>query len=372
VDAVREADTALGGAIAARFEPALPLAGARVVDGHGETHETPPDARMGAAALGGAEDGRTILWELGWREGLRGPRVPGHGPKQDLLNPVGFELPSWVLSLIRRAATPPPGPTTVPGGVYRLGPVALATLPGEFTTILGRRIAAAVRDATGSEAVILVGLANEYRSYFTTDEEYDAQSYEGGSTLYGPEAGAVVRHGLARIAADPGSPPAARPYRYDAGAARRYGVAEIGAAPARVDDGLADVLQDPTTGRPIRNAPCVTWDIPAAAWPATGPNERVTPTVAVEARGPDGRWTTLVVDGAPASDDGLDFVTVALHTTNGRTRWATFWLVPPVAPADADLRFAIDGAWRSAPFTLAGGTGRAPGCTTVTLPEPVA
>jgi neutral ceramidase len=371
VDAVREARTPLGDRIAGRFEPALPLAGARVVDDHGETHQAALDARMGAAAVGGAEDGRTILFELGWREGLRGPRVPGHGPKRDLLNPIDLEPPSWLLSFLRSLGTPPPGPTTVPAGVYRLGPVALATLPGEFTTVLGRRIAAGVAAATGSNAVILVGLANEYRSYFTTAEEYDAQSYEGASTLYGPEAGAIVQHGLARVAASPASAPAARTYLYDAGVARSYGVADVGAPPVRPDDGLADVLQDLATGRPVRNAPCIVWDMPAAAWPPTRPDARVTPSVAVEAETADGSWSPLVVAGAPARDDGLDFVTVALETTAGRTRWASFWLVPPDAPTGADLRFAIDGTWRSAPFTLRDGTGRAPSCAGVAGPSPL-
>lgn len=42
-----------------------------------------------AATMGGAEDGRSIYYELGWKEGERGPRDPEHpeqGPKRPALN----------------------------------------------------------------------------------------------------------------------------------------------------------------------------------------------------------------------------------------------------------------------------------------------
>ena len=36
---------------------------------------------FGAAALGGGEGDRTILYELGWKEGMRNRAVDGQGPK---------------------------------------------------------------------------------------------------------------------------------------------------------------------------------------------------------------------------------------------------------------------------------------------------
>jgi neutral ceramidase len=45
-----------------------------------------------------------------------------------------------------------------------------------------------------------VGLANGYMQYVTTDAEYGAQAYEGGSTLYGPNTLAVLAAELGKLA----------------------------------------------------------------------------------------------------------------------------------------------------------------------------
>ena len=44
------------------------------------------------------------------------------------------------------------------------------------------------------------GYANEYASYFTTPEEYGAQHYEGGTTVYGPASGPFLTTSLADLA----------------------------------------------------------------------------------------------------------------------------------------------------------------------------
>lgn len=55
----------------------------------------------------------------------------------------------------------------------------------------GRRVRAAVKAAidanTGdnSSTVVIAGLSNAYADYTTTYEEFQAQRYEGGSTIYG-------------------------------------------------------------------------------------------------------------------------------------------------------------------------------------------
>lgn len=67
----------------------------------------------------------------------------------------------------------------------------LVCVPGEFTTMSGRRLRKAVRHilapAWGEDVkVVVTSLSNTYSSYVTTYEEYQVQRYEGGSTLYGP------------------------------------------------------------------------------------------------------------------------------------------------------------------------------------------
>jgi neutral ceramidase len=48
--------------------------------------------------------------------------------------------------------------------------------------------------------VVVAGYANEYASYFTTPEEYGAQHYEGGTTVYGPASGPFLTISLADLA----------------------------------------------------------------------------------------------------------------------------------------------------------------------------
>jgi neutral/alkaline ceramidase-like enzyme len=48
---------------------------------------------------------------------------------------------------------------------------------------------------------VLAGYANEYASYFTTPEEYGAQHYEGGTTVYGPASGPFLTASIADLAA---------------------------------------------------------------------------------------------------------------------------------------------------------------------------
>ncbi len=86
----------------------------------------------------------------------------------------------------------------------RLGSAAFLALPGEMTVMMGRRLRAEVRAASGEpgdlRAWAILGLSNDFISYFATPEEYDAQHYEGASTLYGRESGPYLARELARVA----------------------------------------------------------------------------------------------------------------------------------------------------------------------------
>ncbi|XP_076825359.1 putative neutral ceramidase C [Clavelina lepadiformis] len=75
--------------------------------------------------------------------------------------------------------------------MLKIGQLIIIAVPGEFTTMAGRRI----KDAIAKEAirfgvhnpkVVLAGLSNVYTHYITTPEEYEAQRYEGASTIFGP------------------------------------------------------------------------------------------------------------------------------------------------------------------------------------------
>ena len=79
----------------------------------------------------------------------------------------------------------------------------LAAIPVEATTAAGW----AIRQA--SRAAAIVGLANEYIGYTTTASEYQAQQYEGASTLLGPGEAAGLARLLVLAAEGRGDPPSA-------------------------------------------------------------------------------------------------------------------------------------------------------------------
>ncbi|KAF5953675.1 hypothetical protein HYC85_006531 [Camellia sinensis] len=86
-------------------------------------------------------------------------------------------------------------PSVLPIQILRIGQLVILSVPGEFTTMAGRRLRAAVKMVLTSGGnkefnsnihVVIAGLTNTYSQYVTTFEEYQVQRYEGASTLYGP------------------------------------------------------------------------------------------------------------------------------------------------------------------------------------------
>ncbi len=154
----------------------------------------------GVGTLGGAEDGRFVSFDMGWRSPYRMPldekkhpikkilrwlRSPNQGVKQP-----GFELSSTPFIDITHSLAPPQHfPSEVPVTVVRLGSLALIAMPAELTTAMGRELKEQLQSELKSLRPIILGLANEYLEYVTTAAEYDAQEYEGGSTLFGPGTG---------------------------------------------------------------------------------------------------------------------------------------------------------------------------------------
>ncbi|XP_053269667.1 neutral ceramidase [Pleuronectes platessa] len=94
--------------------------------------------------------------------------------------------------------------------IITIGSVAVVAVPGEMTTMAGRRLRDAVQQELQSEGtfkdteVVIAGLSNVYTHYITTYEEYQVQRYEGASTIYGPHTLTAYVHkfrGLARAIA---------------------------------------------------------------------------------------------------------------------------------------------------------------------------
>ena len=156
--------------------------------GDGRAHRTGwPNA--GAAALAGTREG----------PGFRGFHIgPEPNPFWDgLSRRVVYRLSSGL-----RDAQAPKGLTPLGGLVHRLMPLVqtvapvqllrlgrlyLIGIPGEVTITAGLRLRREVARVTGASVtdVLVAGYSNAYIHYVTTPEEYDAQCYEGGSTLFG-------------------------------------------------------------------------------------------------------------------------------------------------------------------------------------------
>lgn len=115
-------------------------------------------------------------------------------PKPILLNIGGISLPApWCASII-------------PIQLFRVGQLFIIGVPGEFTTMSGRRLrdtvrAALVKNGLANEnaVVVISGLSNEYTHYVTTFEEYQAQRYEGASTIFGPHTLAAYQQEFTRL-----------------------------------------------------------------------------------------------------------------------------------------------------------------------------
>lgn len=168
----------------------------------GEEHRTCP-AVVGASTLAGSvEDGPAIpLFE----EGMRTPVAP-------ILEALRVDTPSWLATCqYPKASLIPTGllsevhpvtPKRLPLQIMKIGELHLVAAPGEFTIASGLRVRRTVAERLGVplDRVLLQGYANAYSQYVTTPEEYDAQNYEGGSTLYGRYTLPAYQQEYARIA----------------------------------------------------------------------------------------------------------------------------------------------------------------------------
>ncbi|XP_013402701.1 neutral ceramidase isoform X2 [Lingula anatina] len=83
-------------------------------------------------------------------------------------------------------------PSVVPTQILRIGELMILAVPGEFSTMSGRRLRNAVTEIATQQGLpsntktVVAGLSNSYADYVVTYEEYQIQRYEGASTIYGP------------------------------------------------------------------------------------------------------------------------------------------------------------------------------------------
>ena len=197
--------------------------------GDGRPHRTGTAAGGAAAFAGSWEDGR----------GFKGFR-PGANPVFDTVSRLAYR----VMPRLRDAQSPkgiallgvlgnliPMIQSRVPVQLVRIGRLHLIAIPGEVTITAGLRLRRTVADIVGADLhdVLVAGYSNAYIHYVTTPEEYDAQQYEGGSTLFGRWELPALQQTAARLAGamrdgrpvDRGRPPPDLSHRQRAARVRR-------------------------------------------------------------------------------------------------------------------------------------------------------
>ncbi|KAM3591500.1 uncharacterized protein V6R79_002795 [Siganus canaliculatus] len=117
-----------------------------------------------------------------------------HEPKPILLNTGEM---TWPL---------PWHPEIIDVQILTIGSLAIVAVPGEMTTMAGRRLRESVSKGLSVNAiysdneVVIAGLSNAYTHYITTFEEYQVQRYEGASTIYGPHTLTAYLHKYSQLA----------------------------------------------------------------------------------------------------------------------------------------------------------------------------
>lgn len=110
-------------------------------------------------------------------------------------------------------------PKILPIQLFIIGDIALAGFPFEITTIAGKRLRAMLEKtlaARGVKRVILCPYANGYSGYMTTYEEYQAQIYEGGHTVFGEWSLAALQTKFNLLAQEMVKPKEERKFVHDA------------------------------------------------------------------------------------------------------------------------------------------------------------
>jgi neutral ceramidase len=308
----------------------------------------------GTAVLGGAEGDRTVLYDLGWRDGVRGKPGDGQGDKMPALDSPLVRP----IRLTKQLEPPGTFPARLPLSIVQIGPLRALTVPFEVSTAQGMALREAVGGAGARHGEVeLIGVANEFGYYVATEDEYAAQDYMGAATLWGPHQGAFLACSAARAQPVSAGRVAARRYEPGAEPLEPFGVSFIGDDVHRADDGLDRVLLDPQ-GAPERHLPWFRWAEPGPCPSALGQAQRGMPQtcrrVSIVQRTSSG-WQPL------EDDRGTRFVTAPLDR---RGTWSAIWLTPlleratrmasrtqPVAPApQVTGRFAFVVEWEGRPW----------------------
>jgi neutral ceramidase len=288
-------------------------------------------AMVGVPVLGGSEEGQSpssLGEHLGVYEGARQESPQGcHTWKLKALGFLQDLIPDRDF------------PTTMTLQTIRINELLLVAVPGEISTEMGQRLKQASLQAAqytrqGITQVAIIGLANQYISYFTTPEEYAMQHYEGASTLYGPASGPVLAARLGYLVAQMAT--RATPPALPAQWIFRPGLKAQTFPAVRSMQGGREAQR--VTLDHSSTPPSVSF-----VWEDLRPGaiSLDAPLVHLETQSRDGSWAYFFVDAVPVDDQGLHLEIRYLREAPraGAGVWKATWY--PQAALSGPLRFVI-------------------------------
>jgi len=318
---------------------------------------------FGTAAVGGAEDDRTVLYQLGWREGVREVPTQGQGGKLPALD-------SQLLPFVRLThlvAPPRVFPQELPVSYIRIGTFQIGAVPAELSSAQG----AALREAFGPHGTFeLIGLANEYASYVATSDEYQGQDYMGASTIWGPQSGRALELAMNHLrtccVSDETSVPKKRFFpgpKPQSTLFKEFGAPAVGERLPAPESELERVLMK-SDGTPARNLPSFVWMEHIADRRAED-DATTFRRIRILERAASGWKERVLSDNTPDNDDGVGVITLVSEAPARGAPYVRNMLAIWVSPVlektlpRGEFKFEASGVdttgrwcWESQPFTV--------------------
>ncbi|HVA06650.1 MAG TPA: neutral/alkaline ceramidase, partial [Acidimicrobiales bacterium] len=274
---------------------------------------------------------------------------------RDSQAPKGIVLPGGLLNRLLPVVA-----QRVPVQLLRVGRLFLIGIPGEVTITAGlrlRRTVAGIVDADLRD-VLVAGYSNGYIHYITTPEEYEAQQYEGASTLFGKWELPALQQTVAALARAlrSGTPVESGPPTADLSGRHRARRDRVRADLAPPGSSLGDVVVAPRASYKIGDRVHVVF---VGAHPNNDLHRGGT-YLRVECRS-DGGWFTVHDDG----DWSTRFSWRRLK--EGRSEVTVVWDIPDDTEA-GEYRISYAGDGRSADGAIRPFTGMTPAFS-VTTPD---
>lgn len=253
----------------------------------------------------------------------------------------------WMLSVLQAWGLQPDRyPHQIALSAFRINQLLLVGLPFEVTFEAGNRMAQAVVNVAATQAtgagiqnVVISSHTNGFFGYSTTREEYSAQWYEGGHTIYGPNTNEFLKRESSKLVADmlrqPGYSDLPQEWAFSLLSAR-YFPAEKESEGKRVELRAPEFSDASAKQEPY-------WQMRLLDVSASNINLHE-PLIAIEVSD-DGETYSALVDeqGVAVNDEGYDLQIIHDGESDaGMARYDLRWYNPQIAKAGRWYRFRIE------------------------------